>query len=256
MTEKSAAELLLEAGVHIPAAVASQAPQQVGIMDLMRRAFDAGNLELVERAMTLQERWEHNQARKDFERAMVRARGKIGTVLKNRRVDYTSPKGRVNYAYEDLAAVTSAVDEVIPELGLSYRFRTKVDGKSLTVTLVLSHENGYSEDNSLSAAHDESGGKNSIQGCGSTQTYLERYLLKAGFGLAAAEADDDGQAHGKPAVELASPQQIETLKKALEVREMKIDRLLKWARIKEIGELPASLVDEALSKIRIAGEPQ
>ena len=37
---------------------------------------------------------------------------------------------------------------------------------------------------------------------------------------------------------------------------MKIDRLLKWARIKEIGELPASLVDEALSKIRIAGEPQ
>jgi len=56
MTEKSAAELLLEAGVHIPAAVASQAPQQVGIMDLMRRAFDAGNLELMERAMTLQER--------------------------------------------------------------------------------------------------------------------------------------------------------------------------------------------------------
>jgi hypothetical protein len=272
MAQKSEAELLLDAGLHIPPPATNavgtgalvQPQQQTGIMDLMRRAFDAGNLELVERAMALQERWENNQARRAFERAMAQARGKIGTILKNRAVDYTGAKGRVNYAYEDLAAVTEALDKVIPDLELNFRFRTKVDGKTLTVTLVLSHSDGYSEENSLSAAHDDSGQKNSIQAAGSTQTYLERYLLKAGFGLAAAEADDDGQAHAQAPIVSITEAQVETIKQALKVREMPEKRLLDYVaasshrkyRPEKIADIPAELFEFCLLKIRTAGEPQ
>jgi hypothetical protein len=62
----------------------------------------------------------------------------------------------------------------------------------VTVSCIISHRAGHSEENSLSARHDTSGNKNPIQALGSAVTYLQRYTLKAAVGVAAA-ADDDGQ---------------------------------------------------------------
>lgn len=163
-------------------------------MQLVERAMAAGNLELVEKFMALQERWEANQARKAFDAAIALAKAEIKPILKKQEVDFPAKNGgsRTNYKYEGFSDIAEHVDPILAKHGLSYRHRPKQEGKLLTITCILAHRDGYSEETSLFAGNDESGNKNSIQSIGSTATYLQRYTLKLALGLAAAK-DDDGK---------------------------------------------------------------
>ena len=161
-------------------------------MQLLDQAVSKGaQVETLERLLALQERWEKNQAKKAFDSAMADAKSELPTIFKNREVDFTSQKGRTNYRYEDLAGIAEKVEPILAKNGLSFRYRTQNNATAVTVTCVVSHRDGHSEENSLSAGLDISGNKNSIQAIGSTVTYLQRYTLKAALGLSASN-DDDG----------------------------------------------------------------
>lgn len=224
-------------------------------MDMLNRAVQSGaSMETLEKLMGLQERWEKNQAKKSFDAAISAAKSEIPVIIKNREVDFTSPKGRTHYRHEDMAGIARVVDPILSKHGLSYRYRTNVgDGGLVTVTCIISHRDGHSEENSLSAGRDETGNKNNIQGVGSTITYLQRYTLKAALGLAAS-SDNDGASPKETGP--ISEAQLSTLRKAMEVKECTKERLLKWARaalkqdIDDISELPAFAFDKALAKIR------
>lgn len=174
-------------------------------MELLDRALTSGaNVETLNSLMELQERWEHNQAKKAFDEAIAAAKSEIGPIRKNRHVGYDSKKadsGRTEYSHEDFAEIAKQINPILANYGLSYRFRTAspVDGP-VSVTCIISHRLGYSEENSLQAPRDVSGSKNPIQAIGSTVTYLQRYTLKAALGLAA-ENDDDGQQSGAPIIQ-------------------------------------------------------
>lgn len=170
-----------------------QAPAAMTPMDMLNRAVSQGaNIDVLEKLMGLQERWEAGQARKAFDEAMASAKAEIPIINKNRTVDFTSQKGRTHYRHEDLAEVARTVTPILAKHGLSYRYRTSsAPNEPVTVTCVVSHRGGYCEENTLSAGRDESGNKNSIQAVGSTITYLQRMTLKAALGLAASD-DDDG----------------------------------------------------------------
>lgn len=149
------------------------------------------SLDVVEKMMALQERWEANQARKAFDDAMARLRQNMPAIVKDKEVDFTTSKGRTHYRYEDLNSVTAAISPVMADLGLSFRWRTDNNSSGVRVTCVITHRDGHYEETSLSAPLDASGNKNAIQAIGSATTYLQRYTLKAALGLAAA-VDDDG----------------------------------------------------------------
>ena len=109
----------------------------------------------------------------------------------------SSPKrsdAKTDYWHETFSAVAEAVDPALSRHGLSYRFRSKQEGAKLTLTCILSHRGGYSEETTLEAANDTTGNKNAIQSVGSAATYLQRYTLKLALGLSAAERDDDAAA--------------------------------------------------------------
>jgi hypothetical protein len=155
-------------------------------MDMLNRAVESGaGLEMVEKLMSLQERWETGQARKAFDRAIAAAKAKITPIQRN-------AKGHNDKRYADFAAIAKVVDPILSEHGLSYRFRT-AQGERISVTCILSHEDGHSEETTLSGPADASGSKNAIQAIGSTLTYLQRYSLVQMLGLAASN-DDDGKA--------------------------------------------------------------
>lgn len=174
-------------------------PELLGVpavtpLAMIDRAISSGaSVETLEKLMALQERYEAAQARRDFDEAISAAKSEIGPVFKNRKVDFTTQKGRTNYSYEDLAEVSRTVDPVLAKRGLSYRYRTSQEGGRLTVTCIMSHKRGHREETSLQANNDESGNKNSIQAVGSAATYLQRYTLKLALGLAAT-TDTDGHA--------------------------------------------------------------
>lgn len=166
-------------------------PAAVTPMEMIDRAIQNGaGVETLEKLMALQERWEANQGRKAFDHAIAAAKAELPTIIKNRKVDFTTQKGRTNYEYEDMAGIAAQVDPILSKHGLSYRFRTAQEGSVVSVTCILSHRDGYSEETTLAIPKDESGNKNHIQAVGSAVTYLQRYTLKAALGLAAAKDDD------------------------------------------------------------------
>lgn len=166
--------------------------------NLIQQAIASGaGIEVLERLMALQERWENNLARKAYNSAMADLRSDLPPIIKNRTVDYTSTKGHTYYRYEDLHAVTEALSPVMAKHGLSFRWRTQTDKPDVvTVTCIISHRDGHSEETTLTASNDHSGSKNEIQSLGSAVAYLQRYTLKAAVGVAASN-DDDGDQSGE-----------------------------------------------------------
>lgn len=235
-------------------------PAPLTPMQLMQRALEAGNLELVERMMTLQERWEATQSRKDFEAAMAACRAELPVIIK------TNSGANGAYVYEDLAGIAKQIDPVLARHGLSYRFRTQSGEKRLTVVCIISHASGHSEENSLSAAVSPSSRlMNDIQSIGAAQTYLQRYTLKAALGLSASK-DTDAQTIAQAAPdetgELISAEQIQTLTAALKVREIDEKEWLKRAsaalkiKMETLSDIPISSFKRCLDNVRQAGEPQ
>lgn len=182
-------------------------------MDMLDKAITSGaGLDMIEKLMGLQERWEISQARKAFDNAMASAKAEIPNIIKNREVDFTSPKGRTNYKYEDFGEVARTVNPILAKYGLSYRFRTtSIINEPVTVTCIVSHRDGHYEENTLCAGRDDSGNKNSIQAIGSTLTYLQRMTLKSALGLATSNDDDGKAAGGANAITLEQVEELVAL---------------------------------------------
>ena len=217
-------------------------------MEMLSTAVERGaSMETLEKLMALQERWEANQARKAFDNAMAAAKAEIPTINKTREVDFTSSKGRTNYRHEDLAEIARVVTPILAKHGLSYRFRTASPvNEPVTVTCIISHRDGHSEENTLVAGRDDSGNKNSIQGVGSTITYLQRYTLKAALGLAASN-DDDGKSSEQAGP--ISDEQLAQLRELIDEVQADTARLCEFFRIDSLPELPSEKHDQAVKML-------
>ena len=207
--------------------IESQALVAVTPMDMLNRAVSSGaSLEMVEKLMTLQERWEAGQARKAFDEAIAGAKAEIPPIQRN-------AKGHNDKRYADFAAIAKVVDPILSKHGLSYRFRTS-QGERISVTCVLSHKSGHSEETTLSGPADASGSKNAIQAIGSTLTYLQRYSLVQMLGLAASN-DDDGKAGGDG--EMISQDQVEQLIALCEETGSDKEAMCRYFKVHGIAEI-------------------
>lgn len=217
-------------------------------MDMVGRAVASGaSIEVVEKLMALHERWEANQGRKAFDEAMAAAKAEIPVIFKSREVDFTSAKGRTHYRYEDLAEIAKTINPILGKHGLSYRFRTTSPANEpVTVTCIVSHRQGYSEENTLSAGRDESGNKNSIQAIGSTLTYLQRMTLKAALGLAAS-SDDDGAASSSAMT--ITDEQVNTLRDLIEDVGADLPKFVAYLRVESLADLRQSDFKRAVAAL-------
>lgn len=146
--------------------------------------------ESLDKMMDLQERWEANQAKKAYVKAMAEFKKESVTILKDREVRF---KG-TQYTHATLGSVVSAIVPALSKHGLSHHWNiTQENG--IAVECVITHEAGHSESVKMSAPPDSSGSKNFIQQLGSTKTYLERYTLLAITGMTASDMDDDGASY-------------------------------------------------------------
>jgi hypothetical protein len=159
-------------------------------LDLLQRALEQNvSLEQLERLQTMYEKWEANEARKEFVSALTRFKANPPAILKNQNVNMGN--GKPNYNYATLDQVCRAVIQGLSEQGITHRWQMQQNG-AIKVTCILTHERGHSEEATLEGQPDQTGGKNSIQAVGSTVTYLQRYTLLAATGLAAGGTDTDG----------------------------------------------------------------
>ena len=207
-------------------------------MDLLNQAVANGNIELAEKLMGLQERWEKNQARKEFDAAIAAAKLELKPVIRNQ-------KGHNSKKYADFAAIATAVDPIIGKHGLSYRFRSD-QGDKISVTCILTHKDGHSEQTTLTGPADTTGNKNAIQAIGSTLTYLQRYSLVQMLGLAAAEDDDGRGANAGEAITEAQALELIDLCEAVGADRVKF---LKYLKVETLADLPAKRFTDALQSL-------
>lgn len=168
-------------------------PAMITPAAMIQQAIEKGSgVEVMERLLALQERHDAFHARKAFDDAMADLRKNLPKIVKSREVDFTSPKGRTHYKFEDLAEITESLAGPMSEVGLSFRWYTENVQAGVKVTCRITHRDGHFEETSLVGPLDASGNKNPIQAIGSAVSYLQRYTLKAAVGVAASH-DDDAQ---------------------------------------------------------------
>lgn len=188
---------MAEKGIVEPeptALVKSLTPWQL-IEVAVQKGADA---EQLGKLMDLQLRWEANEKRNAYIEALQKFKANPPDINKTKKVSYKNKdNSETTYFHPELDDVVEIVRGALKVHGLTASWRPSDVGGRITITCVLTHDLGHVEDiATLGGPPDTSGGKNSIQAIGSTTTYLQRYTLLAGLGLAAKGLDDDGATEG------------------------------------------------------------
>jgi hypothetical protein len=188
--------------------------------------------------MLIQERWEAGVAKKAFVVAMTRFKKNVPALPRSSEVAY----GTTKFKFCPLDKMCAILDPVLAGQGLSYNWTQSQAEGLITVTCKLTHKLGHSESTSLSASAVNSGGKNGIQGIGSTNSYLQRYTLRAITGTAEA-GDDDGAGAGAPVKTISEEQciKIESLISDHGLNSVKFHAwLMQKVQVEFIDRIPAS----------------
>jgi len=139
--------------------------------------------------MDLKERHDKNLAKEAFLQALGKFQAQCPVIEK-------SKQGH-NYKYATLGAITTQIQPLLTECGLTYRFEQD-HTNGIEVSCVITHVLGHSERTTMSAEADKSGSKNAVQAVGSTVMYLQRYTLVGSLGITTADTDTDGVVNHAP----------------------------------------------------------
>jgi hypothetical protein len=161
-------------------------------MQMISQALSSGaGAEQMKQMMDLQERFEANEARKAFTRAMNDFKKNPPKIYRDKEVNYSS----THYKHASLSNITETICAALADYGLRHKWDQSQDGANITVTCVITHELGHSESVPMTSQADNTGSKNPIQALASAVTYLQRYTILAATGLAVEDgSDDDGGA--------------------------------------------------------------
>lgn len=205
--------------------------------EMIRMAVSGGaDLEKLEKLLALQEKWEANEARKLYHRAMASFKETPLKIMKDKKVKYL----QVQYSHASLANVVDQITKELSKNGLSASWNTKQNG-AITVTCKITHVMGHCEETTLTAAADTSGSKNSIQAIGSTITYLQRYTLLSALGLATHDQDNDGAG----ATEYIDEKQMHLIRDQLIDLEKDEKKFLAYMGIESLDKIPKSEFNKA-----------
>lgn len=236
---------------NLTAPVISQADR------LLEMAISSGaDIERLDKLLDLKERYDREEARKQFTSALADFKAEDISIRKDKAVGYTNKDGSfTGYKHATLGNVVGTAVPHMSKHGLSHRWDVIQAADAITVTCILTHKGGHSEKVSMFAAPDDTGKKNSIQQVASTVSYLERYTFLSITGLAVEEQDDDGNKAVGP-VDLITDNQALKLHSMITDNELDMDAFIGWlaisaARASTIEDIPSSFFKQAEHKIQV-----
>lgn len=142
--------------------------------------------------LDLQERVLAKQAETEADQAFARVCGQMPRVTKNSMIDFGKGKPIPYAKFEDIDA---AIRHIYQGEGFTLTFDTEPSAQTgwTTYHAILIHRNGNKRRSSISLPLDTSGGKQNIQGAGSSSSYGIRYATKNLFNIVFENEDDDGK---------------------------------------------------------------
>lgn len=214
------------------------------VMAAMNGQLDTDKLKQL---LEIQKDYERNEAEKAFYLALSEFKKNKLVLERDKLVSFTTQKGKTEYRHTTLGAALYEINPLLGNYGLSLGWETNQEGARITVTCVLSHALGFSKSTSLSAAPDESGGKNSIQAVGSTVSYLERYTAFSLLGLASVDQDDDGA--GAKGADTITDKQVANLEALITEVGANKAGFLRAMNVTSLDQIPAKLYQRGVKAL-------
>lgn len=174
-----------------------QSSDSSAVMRMIEKAMSTPDFDVdkMMKLMDMKERFDAAEAKRAYVADMADFKRNPPTILKDKQVSFKTDKGTTSYKHATIGNVVEKIVASLAEHGFSHRWiPNRSEGGMISITCVITHKLGHSEETTLEAGLDQSGGKNNIQAMISTKTYLERHSLLAATGLATIDqADDDGR---------------------------------------------------------------
>jgi hypothetical protein len=180
--------------------VAPVQPDASAIVQMIERAVldPRVDIDKMERLLAMQERVMERSARTSFNAALATMQPRLPVIGERGEIKNTGGKVQSTFAlWED---INDAIRPLLAEHGFALTFRTGRANGNPTVTGVLSHREGHSEETTLELPLDTSGSKNNVQGIGSSTSYGKRYTACALLNITTRGEDDGGQSAGQSPV--------------------------------------------------------
>ena len=224
-----------------------------------RAARDPGaDAAKLERIIAMYEQLKAKEAELAFNEAKGRILKKLAgiTIVKNRPVLYEIEKGKPQkgvyeaFKYAPLEEIDKYLRPLLIEedMDLSYSSEPREHGGILIRGRLKHLPGGHFEDSFMPAPLDISGGKSTVQGVGSTNSYLRRYIACNIFNIVVVGDDDDG--NGGTIDEAQTAKILDLIKKAKVGP--KYLKYMKAQSIEEAGSLEAAVATIAARDYRKA----
>ena len=230
-----------------PAPAPMVVSESAAIIQVIERAAmnPAVDIDKMERLLQMQERIMERNARASYAAALAAMQPELPVIRERGGIKDRSGKVQSTYAlWED---INEAIRPVLSRHGFALSFRTgELDG-AITVTGVLSHRDGHSEETTMRLPLDTSGSKNGVQAVGSSVSYGKRYTAAALLNLTSTGEDDDGRAAGQGG--FITDDQADTIRAlATEVR-ADVGRFLAYLQAESIADIPAKDFERAVKAL-------
>lgn len=225
------------------------------IMDIIGRAANDPTFDVnkFERLLEMHERIMSKDAKAAYMAAMVTMKPLLPVIDRKGRITIKE-KGTQTVIQSTAYALWEDIDEKITPIlhrhGFALTFRSGVaqDGK-ITVTGVLGHSGGHSEETTITLPHDSSGSKNAVQAVGSSTSYGKRYTATLLLNIRTKGEDDDGNRGGEPAT--ISAEQVQTIGDMIERGKADVEAFCKYMGVAAIIDIPRKDYERAVTALNL-----
>lgn len=197
------------------------------------------DIDKMEQLLEMQERIMARDAEAAFNVALAEMQPKLPTIV-------ARDKGQSS-KYAKWEKIQPLIMPIISQHGFALSFKTDTSNDKITVTAILRHKEGHSDQTSLPLPSDTSGNKNNVQAVGSSVSYGKRYTATALLNLNVAGEDDDGEKAG--AGELITEEQLAELSDKIMTTDSDIQQFCKYFKITALNALPVSKFEAAMKAL-------
>ena len=163
-----------------------------GLLEVIARAARDPSVDIdkMERLIAMQERVQTREAVIAFNGALARLQPNLPVI--SERGGIKDRAGNIQSTYALWEDVNEAIRPLLAQEGFALRFKVSREGDQISVTGILSHRDGHSDETTLTLPTDTSGSKNAVQAVGSSTQYGKRYTAFALLNITSTGEDDDG----------------------------------------------------------------
>ncbi len=208
------------------------------------------NVEVMKQLFALQEQIEGRNAKAAFNSAFADMQPELPTITETGGIK--NAKGDIQSTYAKWEDINEAIMPVLGRHGFSIRHRISQANGKITVTGILSHRDGHSEEAELELPVDKTGSKNDVQAIGSSVQYGQRYTTKALVNIRSRfmgdlHLDDDGASAGADPLTSEQLAQVHVL---LDETKSDVARFCKFMGVETVDGIPASQFKRAVDKLK------